>query len=92
MALFLWKPVQVLKRVPGSLARQLLQAALMDGARHGFIEAYGADGAQLLTQSEKIHWRRTASGLAQPSQSFRAAIGRDELIQLPALDQREVQT
>ena len=61
----------------------------MDSTRRGFIEPNGANGAQFFTQPEKVHRRRTAAGLAQPSQSFRAAIGRDELIQLAALDQRE---
>lgn len=44
---------------------------------------------KLFTQPEKVHRRRTTGGLAQPPQSFREAIDRDELIELAALDQRK---
>ncbi len=86
LALFLAEAAKVLKGVPGPLTRQLLQPALMDGARHAFIEPDSANGAQLFAKPKKIHWRRPSDGLAQPSQAVRSAIG-NKLVQLMPLDQ-----
>ena len=73
LAFLLAEAVEVLNGVPGPLARQLLQPAMMDGAPHSFIEPDGANGAQLLAEPKKIPWRRTGRrpGATIPALSIR---------------------